>query len=199
MTTNLTRLYDTKAEAQTVVADLKTAGIPGDDISVIANGSEGSDPILETTGSAAAGATVGAALGGGAGLLAGLGVMAIPGVGPIVAAGWLAATLTGMAAGAATGAAAGGIVGALTDNGIDEDEAHVYAESIRRGGSMVLVKTDELRRAVVETVLDRHASVTLADRRSKYQDEGWDSFDEKRGPYAPSDIAKPDRTRAGMM
>ncbi len=199
MTTNLSRLYDTRAEAQTVMADLRNAGIPGDDISVVANGSDAFEPILEATGAAAAGATVGAALGGGAGLLAGLGIMAIPGVGPIVAAGWLAATLTGMVAGAATGAAAGGIVGALTDNGIDEHDAHVYAESIRRGGSLVLVKTDELRRAVAETVLDRHASVTVAERRSAYQGEGWNSFDEKLGPYVPSDTAKPDFTRPGMM
>jgi uncharacterized membrane protein len=195
MTTNLTRLYDTDAEAQRVMADLKNAGIPGDDISVIANTGQNAQAGSDSAGSTSVGAGLGAAVGGGAGLLAGLGVMAIPGVGPIVAAGWMAATMTGLVAGAATGAAAGGIVGAFTDSGVEEADAHVYAESIRRGGSLVLVRTDELRRAVAETVLDRHPSVAVSDRRSSYQGEGWDGFDETRGPYmkpgAPDSLRDP--------
>lgn len=200
MTTNLSRLYDTHAEAQRVVADLKNAGIPESDISLIANNNgEGTDSISDAAEGASAGAGVGAAVGGGAGLLAGLGVMAIPGVGPIVAAGWVATTLTGLVAGAVTGAAAGGIVGALTDSGVDERDAHVYAESIRRGGSLVLVKTSEINRAVAETALDRHTSVALSDRRSAYEGEGWSKFDDKRGPYSPNDNAASRSNQTGLM
>jgi hypothetical protein len=199
MTTNLSRLYDTNAEAQRVVEDLKNAGIPGDDISLIANGDEDSQTSSDAAEGASAGAGLGAAVGGGAGLLAGLGVMAIPGVGPIVAAGWMAATLTGVVAGAVTGAAAGGIVGALTDSGVDERDAHVYAESIRRGGSMVVVRTGEMSRGVAEAVLDRHTSVPVADRRSAYEDEGWDGFDEKRGPYNPPAGTAPRTPPPGVM
>ena len=72
-------------------------------------------------------------MGGTAGLPAGLGLLAIPGLGPVVAAGWLAATAVGAAAGAATG----GIVGALTEAGVSEEEAHSYAEGVRRGGTLV--------------------------------------------------------------
>ncbi len=186
MTTNLTRLYDSQPQAQRAVDDLANAGIPSGDISLISNGDDDLKNTVDATDGAEVGAGVGAALGGGAGLLAGLGVMAIPGVGPIVAAGWMAATLTGIVAGAVTGAAAGGIVGALTDNGIDEDDAHVYAESLRRGGSLVIVKTDEMRRALAETVLGLHPAVKIEDRRSTYEGEGWDGFDEKRGPYVRS-------------
>jgi hypothetical protein len=50
-----------------------------------------------------------------------------------VAAGWLAATAVGAAAGAAT--ATGGIIGALTEAGVSEEDAHTYAESVRRGGA----------------------------------------------------------------
>jgi uncharacterized membrane protein len=199
MTTNLSRLYDTNEEAQRVTTELTTAGIPGDDVSVIANGTSGFEPMTETAASTTAGASVGAALGGGAGLLAGLGVMAIPGVGPIVAAGWMAATLTGLVAGAVTGAAAGGMVGALTDSGVDERDAHVYAESIRRGGAMVIVKTGEMNRGVAEAVLDRHTSVPVDDRRSTYEDEGWDGFDEKRGPYIPPTGTAPRTPPPGML
>ena len=80
------------------------------------------------------GAGIGAAVGGVGGLLTGLGLMAIPGVGPVVAAGWLAATAAGAVTGAAVGGAAGGIIGGLTDAGVSEDDAHVYAEGVRRGG-----------------------------------------------------------------
>ena len=59
--------------------------------------------------------------------------MAIPGVGPVVAAGWLVSTLAGAAAGAATG----GVLGALTQAGISDDDAQVYAEGLRRGGAVV--------------------------------------------------------------
>jgi hypothetical protein len=79
------------------------------------------------------GAGVGTAVGGAAGLLAGLGLLAIPGVGPVVAAGWLVATAVGAVAGAATG----GLIGGLTGAGVSEDDAHVYAEGVRRGGSLV--------------------------------------------------------------
>lgn len=199
MTTNLSRLYDTNAEAQRVVADLRNAGIPDDDISLIANSGEGSETMSDASDGASTGAGVGAAVGGGAGLLAGLGVMAIPGVGPVVAAGWMAATLTGLVAGALTGAAAGGIVGALADSGIDERDAHVYAESIRRGGSMVLVKTSDAHLTIAETILDRHASVAISDRRSVYEGEGWTAFDDKRGPYTPSDATDVRAKRSGLM
>lgn len=199
MTTNLSRLYDTNAEAQRVITDLKNAGIPESDISLIANSGENAETISDAAEGASTGAGLGAAVGGGAGLLAGLGVMAIPGVGPVVAAGWMAATLTGLVAGAVTGAAAGGIVGALTDSGVDESDAHVYAESIRRGGSLVLVKTSDLHQAVAKNVLDRHSSVALSDRRSTYEGEGWSRFDDKRGPYSPNDNAASRSNQTGMM
>ena len=57
----------------------------------------------------------------------------MPGLGPVVAAGWLAAA----AAGAASVGAAGGIIGLLAEAGVATNEAEVYAESIRRGGSFV--------------------------------------------------------------
>ena len=76
-------------------------------------------------------------MGGAAGLLAGLGLLAIPGIGPVVAAGWLAAT----AAGAAAGGATGGIIGALSRSPASaKTKPHVYAEGVRRGGTLVTVR-----------------------------------------------------------
>ena len=110
--------------------------------------------------------------GGGVGVLAGLGMLAIPGVGPVVAAGWLVA----LAVGAAGGAAAGGILGGLIGSGISKEHAEVYAEGVRRGGSLVTVRTNEDDAARVESILDTHA-VDPAVRRSEYVGSGWTGYD----------------------
>jgi hypothetical protein len=74
-------------------------------------------------------------------------MLAIPGVGPVVAAGWLAATAGGAATCAVTGGAAGGIIGSLTSAGVTENDAHIYADGVRRGSTSVSarVETDQIR------------------------------------------------------
>src|SRR5215204_3155852 len=149
MKRTITAMFDTYRDAAEAVRRLESAGIPHADISIVSNDPANRDRLSDApattaigrrsdaTGAGATdaatgagtGASLGAMLGGGAGLLAGLGMLAIPGLGPVVAAGWLASTLVGAGAGAATG----GLVGALTGAGIDEADAHTYAEGIRRG------------------------------------------------------------------
>lgn len=152
------RLYDSFEAAGAAVRNLEAAGIPADDISLIADNSDSwyrddvgrVDDVPE---GASAGAGVGAAVGGGAGLLAGLGLLTIPGIGPVVAVGWLAAT----AAGAAAGAATGGIIGALFGADVSDANARTYAEGIRKGGSLVSVRTNAVNEAELEGILDRSA------------------------------------------
>src|SRR4029077_1829266 len=139
----ITRLYDSYDEAEKVVRDLHDAGVPAEDVSIVASNVSGrhTDPEAASRGAsgAATGAGIGAILGGGAGLLAGIGALAIPGIGPVVAAGWLMSAL----AGAGVAGAAGGLLGALTAAGVSVDTAHVYAEGVRRGGGVVAVRVDE--------------------------------------------------------
>ena len=136
MTVTISRLYENYADAQRAITSLEAAGVPHSDLSIIANNSDnwyGAEKKVDRTEEGAAtGAGIGAGLGGAAGLLAGLGVLAIPGLGPVVAAGWLASTTLGVMAGAATGT----IVGALTEAGVSEEEAPLYAEGVRRGGTL---------------------------------------------------------------
>jgi hypothetical protein len=179
MTQTLTGLYDTYDEAKRTVSDLEAAGIPHSDISIIASNAEG------VHSGAGTGAGVGAIVGGGAGLLAGLGIMAIPGLGPVVAAGWLAATLVG----AVAGAAGGGLIGGLVSSGVSEKDAHVYAEGVRRGGSLVTVRATNSQVGVARAILQRHRSIDLAIRRSMYEKEGWKEFDPKASPYTPDQVA----------
>ena len=193
MTITISRAYDSWAQAQNAVRGLEAEGIPSSEISLVAN--RYVDDKYATTGPATRvvtkdndsaateiGAGAGAAVGGGVGLLAGLGMLAIPGLGPVVAAGWLAALATGAAAGATTG----GIVGALVEAGEDKETAHVYGESLRRGGSLVTVRTDAANQAKVERVLNAYQPIDNRARAAEYREAGWKQFDEKAAPYKPS-------------
>jgi hypothetical protein len=142
------------------------------------------DPEQGASTGAGTGASLGTVLGGGAGLLAGLGMLAIPGVGPIVAAGWLIATLTG----AGVGAAAGGLVGSLTGAGVSEADAQVHAEGVRRGGTLVTVRTDDSMASTVDAVLDGRSAVDLTTRRSEYEAEGWKAHDPASPAYTPEQV-----------
>ena len=185
----ITALYDTYEQAAEAVRGLRTAGIRSEDISVVANNAEGystgdGDEVAED---ASAGAGIGALLGGAGGLLAGLGMIAIPGVGPVIAGGWLLATAVGAVAGAAVGGVAGGIVGAMTEAGVTEEEAHVYAEGVRRGGTLVTVRADDAKTKSAEAILGKDR-VDLAARRRTYEEEGWQRFDEDAPAYTPEQV-----------
>jgi len=206
MTVTISKLFDDHATASRAVAELESAGVPRSDISMVASNADNwysesgdrgpntpattrvdrdGDGVDDRAEGAGAGAGIGAAIGGTAGLLAGLGLMAIPGIGPVVAAGWLAAT----AAGAITGAAAGGIIGALTQAGVSEEDAQVYAEGIRRGGTLVTARVQDNDRARLQGILDR-SGVDIARRREAYRQSGWRGFDESSQPYTPDQVRR---------
>ena len=191
----ITRAYDSYSAATTVVSALEAAGIPHSDISLVGQEGARTGPVgatgtgtdlprdEETEKGAGTGATIGTVLGGGAGLLAGIGSLAIPGVGPVVAAGWLIATLTGAGVGAAVGGGAGGLVGALTGAGVPDEDAHVYAETVRRGGNLVTVRADDSQAATIEAIMDGQTAINTTTRRSEYQSGGWTRHDETAEPY----------------
>jgi hypothetical protein len=185
----ITALFDTYEHAAQAVRSLRDAGIRSEDVSVVANNAEGyalddGDEVAEDAG---AGAGIGALLGGAGGLAAGLGMIAIPGVGPVIAGGWLLATAVGAVAGAAVGGVAGGIVGALTEAGISEAEAQVYAEGVRRGGTLVTARVPDAKAGEVEAILGKDR-VDLAERRRAYEAEGWERFDEDAPAYTPEEV-----------
>lgn len=178
----VTGLFDTYDAATSAVTQLERLGIPSSDISIVSNNAAHQHHDNTNTADGA-GAGIGALAGGAGGLLTGLGIIAIPGVGPVVAAGWLAATLAGIAAGAVVGGAAGGVVGALTDSGVPEEDAHVYAEGVRRGGSLVTARVDDELAQRADDVLEHGERVVPSVRRASYAEGGWTRFDDTLDPY----------------
>jgi len=206
MTVTISRLYDTYDEASRAVSDLEAAGLSHANISLVSSNADNwysadstkvkrtkidrdADGVDDRAEGAGAGAGIGAAVGGTAGLLAGLGIMAIPGIGPVVAAGWLAAT----ALGAVTGGAAGGIIGALTQAGHSKEDAEIYAEGVRRGGTLLSARVPDAERTRYEAILDQGA-VNIRTRADAYREAGWRGFDPSARPY-DTDQVRAERER----
>jgi hypothetical protein len=186
----VTGLFDDYTDASAAVSALEALGVSSNDISIVSNNVDNRHKADDSNAAegAGTGAGVGAVVGGAGGLLTGLGLMAIPGVGPVVAAGWLAATAVGAVAGAVAGGAAGGLIGAMTSSGVPEEHAHVYAEGVRRGGTLVTAKVEDTLQLEAEAILKRSNWVDPVERRQAYAEQGWTRFDDTLNPYGPAEI-----------
>ncbi len=188
-------LYDRREDARDVIQALVDANFPRDRISMATQSEEGEDIDLrrsdtvreydadkdvkrerdrsagtESGEGAAIGGAVGAIMGGVGGLLVGLGTLVIPGLGVIAAAG----PLVGLLSGAVAGGVAGGLLGALIGLGIPEEEARVYTEGVRRGGTLVVVQTEEERVSEAQSIMERFDPVNIEQRAETWRQEGWD-------------------------
>lgn len=192
MARTIIALYDDFDAAQAAVQDLVDSGFARTDISMVANDASGEyrryadDGMVEDDDvSAGEGAGFGAVVG----TLVGLGVALIPGIGPVIAAGPLAAALMA-GIGAAAGAATGGVVASLVDFGVPEEEAHIYAEGLRRGSTLVSVVADEEHGSRVEEILNRHNPTDIDRRATAWRETGWQSFDNESRPYTETEITR---------
>lgn len=213
MSGTIVRLFDDASDAIRAAERLESMGVKHHDISLVANNREGwydekegirrrdlddndHDPDTNKAGEGmATGAGTGGVIGAGTGLLAGLGMLAIPGLGPVVAAGWLASTAAGAAVGAVAGGLVGGIVGALTKEGVSREDAEVYAEGVRRGGALLLIRNSDNKRREIELALDDFDSSEAAPRRTYYQESGWRGYDPDAPELTPAQI-EAERARA---
>jgi len=183
--------FDRMDDADRAARTLRNAGFLDSDINFIANDvrrDDGKARVVETgtASGAATGAVAGGALGGAAGLAASLMGLAIPGIGPILAAGPIVATLVG----AGAGAAAGGLIGSLTDMGVEPAHAEIYAESVRRGGTLVTVRTDESRADEAASILRDAGAVDIDRRAEEWRVSGWMGFNPKAEPYSFDEIER---------
>lgn len=144
--TMVSAVFDSEAEAERAVSELRSAGISDSSLSLIAQHgrttttTSGAGEVTdESHGSLLRGILGGGALGAGLGIVA----LAIPGVGPLAAAGAIAGAAIPEAAaiGAAAGAALGTLNEVLTKHGVSEEDAHYYGERIKSGGVFVSVDT----------------------------------------------------------
>jgi hypothetical protein len=144
-------VFDSQDEAQRAFAELQSAGINQDAISIIGRNGEQSTADGDSVGSDDQddgankdGAVKGAIAGGVGGALLGVAALAIPGVGPLAAAGAIASSAVPGAAGigAGLGLFAGGLTGALTKHGVSDEDASYYEDRIHSGGTFLSVDAE---------------------------------------------------------
>ena len=140
-------VFDSHAEAERAVSELRSAGVRDSALSIIAkrdeDGGDYGDAERHEVKEKGEGALKGALGGAGVGALLGLAALAIPGVGPLAAAGAIAGSVVPEAAaiGAGAGALAGGLGGLLTKHGVSDEDARYYEDRIHSGGVFVSVDT----------------------------------------------------------
>lgn len=194
-------VYDTFDTGNRALQALLSNGFSRDDIGLAVNNRrrDGDFGNVETNVekyedvSGAEGGSFGAAIGGIAGAAVALSAIVIPGIGPIIAAGPLVALLggaTGAVIGGAAGAVTGGITASLVHLGIADDEAEYYAESVRRGNSLltVSVKSDS-EAAKAYSILRQLNPIDVKRRAADWREkEGWSGFDVEAEPYHRDDL-----------
>ncbi len=192
-TRTLTSLYEYFGDAVQTVRDLEAAGVRTGDISIIAPTSDGKParPILGSRPPgighhAAEDARFGAVVGAGVGLLAGLGLLSIQALAPVIAIGWPVPTAIGAAAGAVLGALAGTLIGALAVAAAGRGYPRAYEEGLRRGGTLVSVRTKRRNQEKVSAVLRRHQPAARTPRQAP-GGAVWAGFNRGPVPYAATD------------
>ena len=196
MLITICRLYDSYIDANRVVLMLEAASVPPSETSVISNNADSWYSAARTANAVPArtasgkgsgkaeGAAIGLAIGATAATAASLVTMlAIPGVGAVVGAGWLAALLGSMA----IGGVAGGLLGALTNAGISEEDAQVFVEGVRRGGTVVAARVPQSELPRIVPIMNQSA-VNLQERSELYRKSGWQSFDPNAVPYTADQV-----------
>lgn len=141
--THVSAVFDTEAQADRALADLRASGVPDRSLSIIVKHdgktteTSGTGETHEHGGSILRGLLGGGALGAGLGVAA----LAIPGVGPLAAIGAIAASAVpeAMAIGGALGATAGALNELFSKHGVSKEDARYYSEHVERGGTFVSV------------------------------------------------------------
>ncbi len=72
---------------------------------------------------------------------------------------------------------------ALTGYGVPQDEADFYAESVRRGGALIVARVREEDAEAVADIMARHAPVNYEKRSAEYRQSGFTGYDRSAQPY----------------
>jgi uncharacterized protein (TIGR02271 family) len=88
------------------------------------------------------------------------------------------------------------LINLLTDYGVPQNEADAYAEGVRRGGALVLVKATEGETDRGLAIMKQLRPVDIDQRLEEWRQEGWNRFDPDAEPYAVADVTR-ERERYG--
>lgn len=201
-------LFDEVEAGRAAIEALRREGVPADELGVIthdetgrlvtelapASHTEPLDPIQTRTffERAAANGAKGAVVGGLIGLLGGLAALALPGVTAVLFLGSAAGVFTAAGAGALTA----GVFSALATHMVDEVEATVLEEAVRRGGTLVFVHGETAGRPDLAERMARLGAVDLERRVSTWRAAGWTGY---TPPTVPVEAVEPEEPREELF
>lgn len=181
-------LYDHFSDARAAVSDMMQAGVPGSEIALLANDSNGDHPGLTVNPAYAREefdedstrqsrfitlGEVGIGLGGLLGFLANISPIEIPGIAALTAHGvWIP-----IVGGAVIGGAIGAVIGVMTDHGVTSQDAALYNDGLMRGGTLVTALITDDMAGKASDILKNHGATRVEDRLPGWTAEGWVSLD----------------------
>jgi hypothetical protein len=162
-------VYDDQAKAIAAIQELKSAGYPENQISIIAHskaehhaedtgeneegaGIDSDDVYKKPMRIAATGMGIATVVGPVLGALAGVGLLAIPGLGVLVGAGALAGAIAGLD----VGIIGGGIISALAIATVNKHHEDLYQEHLQEGHYLVVAQGTESEIEHAREVLHNH-------------------------------------------
>lgn len=77
----------------------------------------------------------------------------------------------------------------LLAKNVPQDRAHLYAEVLRRGASVVIIDVDDNNAQRVATMLDERGSLDLDSAASRWRTAGWQGYREGAQPFDESRAA----------
>jgi hypothetical protein len=87
----------------------------------------------------------------------------------------------------AAGGVTGGLLGVLTNAAINQEDAQVLVEGVRRGGTLVTTRVPQEDVPRIEALMVRNA-VNLRERSQIYRKAGWLAFDPDARPYTADQV-----------
>jgi hypothetical protein len=182
-------LYNHFADARAAVASAIKAGAPLDRFALMANDSNGDHPGLTVNPAYAREqfdedstkqsrfitlGEVGIGLGGLIGFLGYISPIDIPGIDALTAMGgaWVPVVVL-----AVVGGVIGVVIGLVTGRDLSGQDAALYTEGLKNGGTLVTVTVDEGIAGKIAEAFKGHGPVKLEERPDDWSAEGWVSLD----------------------
>jgi len=170
--TTVAGLFDNWRDVQTLLAALEQEGIERSRIDLIANLAAYGDII----GDSAYGRLL---------------LLGIPGIGPVLATEAIADEVDGKG----LDITGGGFVRFLTSREILRETAELYAEGIRRGGTLVTVSVPPAKMDAVRSAMAHHQAMDLEALSRHYNRSGFAGFDQNAFALSPEEITYERHTR----
>jgi len=82
------------------------------------------------------------------------------------------------------------VLDGLTGKGIPQEDAHVYAEGVRRGGALVVADTENNQADRAVAILDRNNILDMEQLGARYRKDGFQGFDAAQPPYKEPNLSQ---------